>query len=74
MSVKESIIQYELCIMCDVNLAKLGSSYCKKCKIKPVRNRFKNDGSTKIYYYKFQDKNNKARLRLVNSKSSDIGN
>jgi hypothetical protein len=69
---KEYIFQYGLCIMCNSNLAKLGSNYCKKCKIKSTKNRVKNEDSCKIYYYKFQDKNTKSRIRL-NSSNTNIG-
>jgi tRNA(Ile2) C34 agmatinyltransferase TiaS len=75
MSSKENILQYELCIMCNSSLAKLGRNYCKKCKtkdIKHIKHKVKNEDSCKIYYYKFHDKNTKARLRLSSS-NTDIG-
>jgi hypothetical protein len=67
MSSKEVILQYKLCIKCNEDMAKLGSNYCKKCKIKPINSTVIKENKLKMYFYSFQDRN-KANFTLNSSK------
>ncbi|KXN70169.1 hypothetical protein CONCODRAFT_17847 [Conidiobolus coronatus NRRL 28638] len=70
MNFENSILQYQPCIKCNNGIAKIGTNYCKKCYIKPIKPSkkvVKKESNNKIYYYKFQNRDTKARLLLNNS-------
>jgi ribosomal protein L40E len=71
----ENILQYKLCIKCNSDIAKIGTNYCKKCQVKPIKTSkkvAKKSTNNKIYYYKFQNRDTKARL-LLKSSELNIG-
>ncbi|KXN70166.1 hypothetical protein CONCODRAFT_7307 [Conidiobolus coronatus NRRL 28638] len=72
MSFQNNIYHYQQCVKCNSDVAKLGTNYCKKCQVKPTKAIAKKQDKHKIYYYKFQDRDTKARM-LLNDSKSDIG-
>jgi ribosomal protein L40E len=75
MGIGNNILQYQLCIKCNSDITKIGANYCKKCYVKPIKTSkkvAKKSTNNKIYYYKFQNRDTKARLLLSNS-GPDIG-
>jgi ribosomal protein L40E len=75
MGFESNILQYQLCIKCNNNITRIGANYCKKCQIKPIKankKAVKKSTNSKIYYYRFQNRDTKARLLLNNSRP-DIG-
>jgi hypothetical protein len=53
-------------------MAKIGTNFCIKCQAKPKKTIVKKQDKRKIYYYKFQDRDTKARV-LLNDSKSDVG-
>jgi hypothetical protein len=55
MSIKTDIVQYKVCIKCNIGLSKFNENFCKYCKPRKSSNKSVIDTKRKIFLHNFDN-------------------